>query len=135
MLVYEFKAYGTSQQFNLVDEAIRTVQFVRNKCLRLWIDGGAKNGYDLNKYCATLANEFSFAKNLNSQARQAAAERAWAAINHFFDNCKKKISGKKDFHLSKKTIVQLNTRLLAGNWLMIANPSLSPMGLALVGSR
>jgi putative transposase len=97
MLVYEFKAYGTSQQFNLVDEAIRTVQFVRNKCLRLWIDGGAKNGYDLNKYCATLANEFSFAKSLNSQARQAAAERAWAAIKHFFDNCKKKISGKKGF--------------------------------------
>jgi putative transposase len=97
MLVFEFRAYGTSQQFNLVDEAIRTVQFVRNKCLRLWIDGGAKNGYDLNKYCATLANEFSFAKNLNSQARQAAAERAWVAINRFFDNCKKKISGKKGF--------------------------------------
>jgi putative transposase len=97
MLIYEFKAYGTSQQFNLVDEAIRTVQFVRNKCLRLWIDGGAKNGYDLNKYCATLANEFSFAKNLNSQARQAAAERAWAAIKHFFDSCKQKISGKKGF--------------------------------------
>ncbi len=90
MLVFEFKAYGTSQQFNLVDEAIRTVQFVRNKCLRLWIDGGAKTGYDLNKYCAILANEFSFAKNLNSQARQASAERAWAAISHFFDNCKKR---------------------------------------------
>jgi putative transposase len=97
MLVLEFKAYGTSQQFNLIDEAIRTVQFVRNKCLRLWIDRGAETGYDLNKYCAILANEFSFAKNLNSQARQAAAERAWAAISHFFDNCKKKIPGKKGF--------------------------------------
>ncbi len=83
MLVDKFKAYGASQQFKLVDEAIHTVQFARNKCLRLWIDGEANNGYDLNKYCAILANKFSFAKKLNSQARQAAAERAWAAINHF----------------------------------------------------
>jgi putative transposase len=102
MLVFEFKAYGTAQQFNLVDEAIRTVQFVRNKCLRLWIDGGAKNGYDLNKYCATLAQEFTFAKILNSQARQAAAERAWVAISRFFDNCKKQISGKRGFPAFQK---------------------------------
>ncbi len=27
-------------------------------------------------------------------ARQAAAERAWSAISRFYDNCKKKISGK-----------------------------------------
>jgi putative transposase len=97
MLVFEFKVYGTSQQFNLVDEAIRTVQFLRNKCLRLWIDGGAKNGFDLNKYCAVLAAEFPFAKALNSQARQAAAERSWAAINRFFENCKKNIAEKRGF--------------------------------------
>jgi putative transposase len=70
---------------------------VRNKCLRLWIEGSAESCFDLNKYCAVLAKEFPFANNLNSQARQSAAERAWAAIAKFFDNCKKKIAGKKGF--------------------------------------
>jgi putative transposase len=58
--------------------------------------------YDLNKYCALLAKEFEFAKKLNSQARQASAERAWLAINPFFENCKKKVSGKKGFPRFKK---------------------------------
>jgi putative transposase len=95
LIVLEFKAYGTANQYLLVDEAIRAVQFVRNKCIRLWIDGGAKNGYDLSKYCAVLAKEFPFVKKLSAQARQAAAERAWAAITRFYDNCKKSLPGKK----------------------------------------
>jgi putative transposase len=97
MIIFEFKAYGQQQQFQSIDEAIRTTQFVRNKCLRLWIEGGAKSCFDLNKYCAVLAKEFPFADKLNSQARQSAAERAWAAISRFFDNCKKKIAGRKGF--------------------------------------
>jgi putative transposase len=97
MLVFEFKAYGKSNQFNAVDEAIRTAQFIRNKAIRLWMDGGAKSCYDLNKYCAVLAKEFPFANQLNSMARQAAAERAWASIQRFYDNCKGKVAGKKGF--------------------------------------
>ncbi|MEG5199357.1 transposase, partial [Microcoleus sp. A6-C5] len=54
MLVSEFKAYGKSSQFQAVNEAIRTSQFVRNSCLRYWIDNPKKNKYDLNKYCAVL---------------------------------------------------------------------------------
>jgi len=38
MLVFEFKAYGKQNQFNAVDEAIRTPQFIRNSCLRYWMD-------------------------------------------------------------------------------------------------
>jgi len=97
MLVFEYKAYGKQAQFNAVDEAIRTVQFIRNKAIRLWMDGSAKSCYDLNKYCAVLAKEFPFASELNSMARQAAAERAWASIQRFYDNCKGKIAGKKGF--------------------------------------
>jgi putative transposase len=97
MLVFEFKAYGKSNQFLAVDEAIRTVQFIRNKAIRLWMDGGAKSCYDLNKYCALLAKEFPFADELNSMARQAAAERAWASIQRFYDNCKANLPGKKGF--------------------------------------
>jgi IS605 OrfB family transposase len=97
MLVFEYKAYGKSNQFSAVDEAIRTVQFIRNKAIRLWMNWQAKSCYDLNKYCAVLAKEFPFANQLNSMARQAAAERAWASIQRFYDNCKNKIAGKKGF--------------------------------------
>ncbi|NEQ63698.1 MAG: transposase, partial [Moorea sp. SIO4A1] len=41
--------------------------------------------------------EFSFANELNSTARQAASERAWSSIVRFYDNCKKKVPGKKGF--------------------------------------
>ena len=97
MLVFEFKAYGKASQFTAIDDAIRTCQFVRNKALRFWIDNPGANKYDLNKHCAVLAKEFSFADELNSQARQSAAERAWAAISRFFENCKNKTSGRKGF--------------------------------------
>ena len=52
---------------------------------------------DLQVYCSTLANQFDFAKNLNSQARQAAADRAWFAISRFYENCKNKKPGKKGY--------------------------------------
>jgi transposase len=39
---------------------------------------------------------------LNSTARQASAERAWASIARFYDNCKKKVKGKKGFPKFKK---------------------------------
>lgn len=97
MLVLEFKAYGKVAQFNAIDEAIRVTQFIRNKSIRLWMDGVAKSCFDLNKYCSVLAKKFDFANKLNSMARQSAAERAWAAITRFYDNCKKGIPGKKGF--------------------------------------
>ena len=97
MITLEFKTYGKVTQFSAVDEAIRTAQFVQNKCLRLWIDGGAKSCFDLNKYTKIIADEFDFADKLNSSARQASAERAWAAITRFYENCKKKISGSKGY--------------------------------------
>jgi putative transposase len=97
VLVLEFKTYGKAIQLKAVDEAIRTTQFIRNKAIRLWMDGQAKSWIELSRHCASLAKEFSFANNLNSMARQAAAERAWAAISRFFENCKKGLPGKKGF--------------------------------------
>jgi putative transposase len=80
MLVLEYKAYGSEEQLRAVDEAIRTAQFIRNKCIRLWMDSRGVGKYDLSAYSAVLAKEFPFARKLNSMARQAAAERAWSAI-------------------------------------------------------
>ena len=97
MLVFEFKAYGKNSQFAAIDDAIRTCQFVRNKALRFWIDNPKATKYDLNKQSAVLAKEFPFADELNSQARQAAAERAWSSISRFYENCKNKVPGLKGY--------------------------------------
>jgi putative transposase len=97
MLVFEFRTYAKPAQFVAIDEAIRATQFIRNKCIRYWMENPKVSKYDLNKQCAILAAEFPFANNLNSMARQSAAERAWAAISRFYDNCKKKVSGLKGF--------------------------------------
>lgn len=102
MIVYEFKLKGKTKQYQAIDDAIRTSQFIRNKCLRYWMDNRGLSGYDLNKYTARLAKEFSFANELNSTARQASAERCWAGISRFFDNCKKKAPRQKGFPKFKK---------------------------------
>jgi len=34
MIVLEFKVKGKTTQYAAIDEAIRTAQFVRNKCIR-----------------------------------------------------------------------------------------------------
>ncbi len=102
MLVLEFKVRAKQYQYTAIDEAIRTAQFVQNKCLRFWMDNQKVDKYDLNKYCRVLAHNFDFADKLNSQARQSSAERTWSAISRFYDNCKRKIPGKKGYPKFKK---------------------------------
>ncbi len=97
MLIYEYKIDGNKQQYAAIDEAIRTVQFIRNKCLRKWMDERGISKNDLQCYCAVLAKEYPFAARLNSQARQASADRAWFAIRRFYENCKNKKPGKKGY--------------------------------------
>lgn len=108
MLIYEFKVKANKQQYEAINEAIRIGQFIRNKCLCLWLDSSQEdkvNCFALNKYTKVLADnkeEFPFVANLNSMARQASAERAWFAISRFYDNCKKKVKGKKGFPKFKR---------------------------------
>jgi len=97
MLIYEYKLDGTPAQYATIDEAIRIVQFIRNKCLRLWMDTRGTNKNDLQCYCAVLAKDYPFASRLNSQARQASASRAWFAVARFYDNCKNHKPGKKGY--------------------------------------
>jgi putative transposase len=97
VLISEYKLDGNKQQYAAIDEACRVVQFIRNKCLRLWMDGRRINKNDLQCYCAVLAKEYSFANCLNSQARQASSDRAWAAISRFYENCRNKKPGKKGY--------------------------------------
>src|SRR5438067_1665163 len=97
MLICEYKLDGSTKQYQAIDEAIRVVQFIRNKCLRLWMDTWGIHKNDLQCYCATLAKDYPFASRLNSQARQTSADRAWFAISRFYDNCKNQKPGKKGY--------------------------------------
>ena len=97
MFLLDYKLRVTQSQQAAIDEAIRTTQFVRNKALRLWTDGRGVGDNDLQVYCAQLAKDYSFAARLNSQARQAAADRAWLAIARFYKNCREKKPGKKGY--------------------------------------
>ncbi|MHC5595793.1 MAG: RNA-guided endonuclease InsQ/TnpB family protein [Nostoc sp.] len=101
MLVFEAKLKGSNEQYEKLNEAIRTARFIRNSCLRYWMDTKGVGKYELSAYCAVLAKDFPFANNLNSMARQASAERAWSAIARFYDNCKKNVA-KKGFPRFKK---------------------------------
>ena len=102
MIVLEFKIKGKTKQYQAIDEAIRTLQFVRNKCLRYWMDGQKVNRAELYRYNTKLRSEFSFVQDLNSHACQASVERCWSSIARFFDNCKKQIPGKKGYPRFKK---------------------------------
>lgn len=102
MLVLEAKLKGKQSQYHLIDEAIRTALFIRNKALRHWMDNRDIGKNELQKLCAVLAKEFDFADKLNSMARQASADRAWLAIKRFYDNCKAKKLGNQGFPKFKK---------------------------------
>ncbi|MCC3413753.1 MAG: transposase [Microcoleus sp. PH2017_29_MFU_D_A] len=100
MLVLEYKVKAKPSQYRAIDEAIQTVQFIRNKSIRYWMDASREDKIDrfaLNKYSTKLRQEFAFVKELNAMAVQAAAERGWLSISRFYDNCKKKKPGKKGY--------------------------------------
>src|SRR5919202_515158 len=102
MIVLEFKLKGKPQQYRVIDNMIRTAQFIRNKALKYWMENQSVKLSDLYKQCAVLAKEFEWAGKLNSMARQASAERALIAIQRFFANCKAKKPGKKGYPQFKK---------------------------------
>ena len=97
MLILDYKLRANRAQQNAIDEAIRTVQFIRNKCLRKWMDGRGVGDNDLQVYCSALAKAYPFAARLNSQARQTSADRAWLSIARFYKNCREHEPGKKGY--------------------------------------
>ncbi|MEH2411559.1 RNA-guided endonuclease InsQ/TnpB family protein [Nostoc sp.] len=118
MIVLEAKLKGKAVQFKALDEALRTAQFIRNSCLRYWMENIGVSRNDLYKYCKILADnpDFPWAKKLNSQARQAHAERAWSAIARFFDNCKKQVPGKKGYPKFKKHQTRASVEYKLTGW-------------------
>jgi putative transposase len=48
MLVFEAKLEGEKQQYERLDEAIRTARFIRNSCIRFWMDNPKIGRYELS---------------------------------------------------------------------------------------
>ena len=97
MLIYDYKLRTNQKQRAAIEEALRVVQFIRNKCVRLWMDGRGIGDNDLQVYCSQLAKEYPFAARLNSQARQTSADRAWLSIARFYKQCREQKPGKKGY--------------------------------------
>src|ERR687886_134900 len=118
MLVFEAKLRGTDEQYVILDEMIRAARFVRNSCLRYWMDNIGVNKYDLNKYCKVLREQSEWCKKLSAQACQASAERAWSAIARFFENCKKKAPSKKGFPKFRKHQTHGSVEYKVDGWVL-----------------
>ncbi|NCQ69887.1 MAG: IS200/IS605 family element transposase accessory protein TnpB [Microcystis aeruginosa W13-15] len=102
----EFKLKVKPHQEIAIQEAIRIGQFIRNKCLRFWMDSTKEDKVNYATLCRFVTNltqnlEFPFAGKLNSMARQASAQRAWFSISRFYDNCQKGLA-KKGYPKFKK---------------------------------
>lgn len=116
MLVFEAKLQGQNEQYRKLDEAIRTARFVRNSCLRYWMDNRGIGRYELSAYCKVLRDSFEWCKKLSAQACQASAQRAWSSIARFYDNCKKGKPGKKGYPQFKKEQTQGSVEYKVDGW-------------------
>ncbi len=131
MIVLEAKLQGTDGQYRALDEALRTARFVRNSCLRYWMDNQGLNKYDLNKYCAVLAREFEWADKLNSIGlhklvlKERGLELPASLITAKNKSLEKR--GSPDSKSTNRTRAS-STRHLAGSYQRIGEKSLSRSG-------
>ena len=77
MIVVEFKAKAKTTQYAAADEAIKTAQFVRHKCVRFWMGNRGVEQKDMYRHNTALRAEYPFIKALNSHASQVADLRAY----------------------------------------------------------
>ena len=121
MFVLEFKAKGKTTQYAAVDEAIRTAQFVRNKCIRFWMDNRGVGQKELYRYNTKLRADFPFVNALNSHACQASVERAYSAIARFSTIARRLFRARKVIRSSRKIVVRSNIKRAVGSFQKLAN--------------
>jgi putative transposase len=102
MIVLEYKLKGKDKQFRHIDDVIRTAQFVRNKCIRLWKDNRGINKTLMFRHNTELRATYSWCHNLNSHACQASVERAVRSIDKFYSDLKDPNVKKKSYPKFKK---------------------------------
>ncbi|MCW9680689.1 transposase, partial [Dolichospermum planctonicum UHCC 0167] len=122
MIVFEFKAKGTKQQYQKIDEAIRITQFIRNKCLRFWMDNQNVKYYDLNKYTAVLASDGYYIQfcvdaerniDINATGQTVGLD---VGLNSFYTNSQgDKIDNPRYLRKSEKSLKRLQKKVSRKN--------------------
>ena len=122
MIVFEFKAKGTKQQYQKIDEAIRITQFIRNKCLRFWMDNQNVKYYDLNKYTAVLASDGYYIQfcvdaerniDINATGKTVGLD---VGLNSFYTNSQgDKIDNPRYLRKSEKSLKRLQKKVSRKN--------------------
>ena len=102
MIVLEYKLKGKGEQFHRIDDAIRTAQFIRNKCIRLWRDNKGINKTLMFRHNTELRATYPWCHHLNSHACQASVERAAKSIEKFYSDLKDPSVKKKSYPRFKK---------------------------------
>jgi putative transposase len=102
MIVLEMKLKGKNEQYRCIDDAIRTAQFIRNKCIRLWRDNKEINKTLMFRHNTELRATYPWCHNLNSHACQASVERAAKSIDKFYCDLKDPSVKKKSYPKFKK---------------------------------
>ncbi len=132
MLVFEAKLQGTKQQYERLDEAIRTARFVRNSCIRYWMDNKGIGKYELSAYCAVLGKEFPvrWRTQFSSSTSYGTNERGLRFLGST-TTVKKVNQERKVSHASKniKLTILLSTKRQDRRCLKIGKVSPSPMVL------
>lgn len=118
-ITYKYKLRVNKTQVEQIEEALRSIKFIRNKCLRYWIDNKETdlnvNQYWLRKYALTLRKEFpEYLSTIHSHSAQEAAERTWNSINRFYKACKNKVGGKKGYPKFAKSNTSLQFKGMGG---------------------
>jgi len=106
MIVLEFKLKGKTQQYRVIDEMIRTAQFVRNKTLRYWSENQGVKLIDLYKQCAIMAALFEWAGKLNRHGASSYGTNVPFLLSNVFSPIvKPRNQGKEDTRSSKNILV------------------------------
>ena len=79
MLTLEYKLDGTTAQYAAIDEGIRTVQFIRNTCLRAWMGRlpEGKTFEAMSGYSAVLEKRVCFCRSVGLRGT---ASQCWTGL-------------------------------------------------------
>ena len=79
MLTLDYKLDGTTAHYAAIDEGIRVVQFIRNTCLRAWMDRlpEGKHFEAMSGYSAVLEKRVCFCRSVGFPGT---ASQCWTGL-------------------------------------------------------
>jgi len=132
VLIREYKLRVHQTEQCAIDEAIRTTQFIRNKCVRRWMDTRGIGDKERPRLLllSWLANLLLWLVSIRRPARRRLI--APGSLLHVSTRIAvRRNPARKAIRASSKTTARLNTKTRVGNWSQMASGSPSRMAWAL----